>query len=106
MPSWAFDNNGRDVYVKCNPILPDDIELDDSNNIHIYRTFNISDIWGKDIIEIDVYNRTYKIETKKITLQPNQEIYILNSGISRVNTKNMLDISVLSTVFIHIQLEM
>jgi len=110
IPLWhhelIYDNNGRDVYVKCNPILPDDIELDDSNNIHIYRTFNISDIWGKDIIEIDVYNRTYKIETKKITLQPNQEIYILNSGISRVNTKNMLDISVLSTVFIHIQLEM
>lgn len=110
IPLWhhelIYDNNGRDVYVKCNPILPDDIELDDSNNIHIYRTFKISDIWGKDIIEIDVYNRTYKIETKKITLQPNQEIYILNSGISRVNTKNMLDISVLSTVFIHIQLEM
>lgn len=110
IPLWhhelTYDNNGRDVYVKCNPILPDDIELDDSNNIHIYRTFHISDLWGKDIIEIDVYNRTYKIETKKITLQPNQEIYILNAGISRVNTKNMLDISTLSTVFIHIQLEL
>lgn len=108
IPLWhhelTYDNNGRDVYVKCNPILPDDIELDDSNNIHIYRTFQISDLWGKDIIEIDVYNRTYKIETKKITLQPNQEIYILNAGISRVNIKNMLDISTLSTVFIHIQL--
>jgi hypothetical protein len=109
IPLWhhelTYDNNGRDVYVKCNPILPDDIELDDSNNIHIYRAFNISDIWGKDIIEINVYNRIYEIETKKITLQPKQEIYILNTGISRVNTKNMLDISILSTVFIHIELE-
>jgi hypothetical protein len=110
IPLWhhelTYDNNGRDVYVKCNPILPADIELDDSNNIHIYRTFNINDIWGKDTIEINVYNRIYKIETKKITLQPNQEVYIPNSGISRVNTKNMLDISTLSAVFIHIQLEL
>ena len=110
IPLWhhelTYDNNGRCIYVKCNPILPDDIELDDSNNIHIYRTFNINDLWGKEIIEITVYNHTYNIETKKITLQSEQEICIPKSGISRINTKNMLDISILSTVFIHIQLEL
>lgn len=110
IPLWhhelMYDNNDINIYIKCNPILPDDIDLDDNNNIHIYRTLKINELWGKDVFEINVYNRKYTIETKKLSLLPNQIVHIPNAGISRINTKDMLDISNLSTVIFHIQLEL
>lgn len=110
IPLWhhelMYENNNRNIYIKCNPILPDDIELDDNNNIHIYRTFNISELWGKDVFEMNVYSRKYTIETNKLFLQSNQQVNIPNAGISRINTKDMLDISKLSTAIFHIQLEL
>ena len=109
IPLWhhelIYDNNGSDIYVKCNPILPEDIEIDDVNDIHIYRTFKISDLWGKEDIDINVHHRKYNIKINKLLLCPSQHIYILNSGISRINVKNVYDISIQSTVYIHIKLE-
>lgn len=110
IPLWhhelMYDNNDRNIYIKCNPVLPEDIDIDDNNNIHIYRTFKISELWGKDMFEINVYNRKYTIETNKLNFQPNQLVHIPKAGISRVNTKDMLNISNLSTVIFHIQLEL
>lgn len=110
IPLWhhelQYDNNGKDLYVKCNPVLVDDIEIDEINDIHVYKTFNIHDIWGKDKIDIEIGNRIFTIEISKLKLMEKQTIVIVNSGISRPNTKDIYDISMLSTVYIHVTLEL
>jgi len=99
-------NNGNDIYVKCNPILPEDVELDENNDIHIYRNFKISDIWGKEDITVNLGDRDYTIKVNKLKLIREQTIILINSGISYINLKKIYDVSIMTTVFIHISLEM
>ena len=110
IPLWhhelVYDNNGNDIYVKCNPILPEDVELDENNDIHIYRNFKISDIWGKEDITVNLGDRDYTIKVNKLKLIREQTIILMNSGISYINLKKIYDVSIMTTVFIHISLEM
>lgn len=110
IPLWhhelQYDNNGKDLYVRCNPILLDDIEVDDINDIHIYKTFQIHDIWGEKTIDVEVCDRIFTIEVDKLKLTDNQTIFLLNSGISRPNVKKIYDVSIRSTIYIHVTLEL
>ena len=110
IPLWhhelLYDNDGKDIYVRCNPILLDDIEIDETNDIHVYKSYKIHEIWGKQDIEIEIGNRIFPIEAYKLKFIDNQTVFILNSGISRPNVKNIYDISMVSTIYIHITLEL
>ena len=110
IPLWhhelQYDNNGKDIYVRCNPILVDDIEIDEANDIHVYKTFKIHDLWGKDTHDIELGNQIFTIEISKLKLMKNQTIFMCDSGISRPNIKDIYNISILSTVYIHITLEL
>jgi hypothetical protein len=57
VPLWhnelVYDNSGNDIYVKCNPILPENMEIDDANNIKIDINYKISEIWGVDTIYVN-----------------------------------------------------
>jgi hypothetical protein len=110
IPLWhhelLYDNDGKDIYVRCNPILLDDIEIDETNDIHVYKSYKIHEIWGKQDIEIEIGNRIFPIEAYKLKFIDNQTVFILDSGISRPNVKNIYDISMVSTIYIHITLEL
>lgn len=110
IPLWhhelQYDNNGKDLYVRCNPVLLDDIEIDETNDIHVYKSYKIHEIWGKQDIEIEIGNRIFPIEAYELKFIENQTVFILDSGISRPNVKNIYDISMLSTIYIHVTLEL
>ena len=110
IPLWhhelQYDNNGKDLYVRCNPVLLDDIEIDETNDIHVHKSYKIHEIWGKQDIEIEIGNRVFPIEAYELKFIENQTVFILDSGISRPNVKNIYDISMLSTIYIHVTLEL
>jgi len=110
IPLWhhelQYDNNSKDLYVRCNPVLLDDIEIDEINDIHVYKTYNIHDLWSQEHIEVKIGSRIFTVEVNKLKIMRNQTIFILNSGISRPNIKDIYDISILSTVYIHVDLEL
>lgn len=110
IPLWhhelLYDNNGKDLYVRCNPVLLDDIEIDETNDIHVYKSYKIHEIWGKQDIEVAIGNRIFHIEAYKLKFIENQTVFILDSGISRPNVKNIYDISMISTIYIHVTLEL
>ena len=110
VPLWhhelIYENNNRDIYVKCNPVLPDNIEIDDINDIHIYKQYSIKELWGKDTIEVDIHIKKIQLEVDKLKLMRHQTIILLKSGISRVNLKNIYDVSMVSTIHIHVTLDL
>jgi len=110
IPLWhhelQYDNNGKDLYVRCNPVLLDDIEIDEINDIHFYKTYNIHDLWRQEHIDVEIGSRIFTVEVNKLKIMRNQTIFICNSGISRPNIKNIYDVSILSTVHIHLMLEL
>jgi len=110
VPLWhhelIYENNNRDIYVKCNPVLPDNIEIDDINDIHIYKQYSIKELWGKDTFEVDIHIKKIQLEVDKLKLMRHQTIILLKSGISRVNLKNIYDVSTVSTIHIHLTLDL
>lgn len=106
VPLWhhelIYDNSGRDIYVKCIPILKDNITIDNKNNIIILETFNIIDIWNKKSIEIELGNQNFTIELEKLKMAKHQSIILEKKGISKINTSNIYDISKRADIIINI----
>jgi hypothetical protein len=109
VPLWhnelVYDNSGNDIYVKCNPILPENIEIDDANNIKINVSYNIKDIWNTEKLYINIGTKcTLPLTTSTLKLTQNQNIIIADAGISRINVKDVYDITKKSNVHINMTL--
>jgi hypothetical protein len=109
VPLWhnelVYDNSGNDIYVKCNPILPDNIEIDEKSNIIVSSEQNINDIWNVDSFIINVGKTQFYIKRETLRLKEYQTIIFTRQGISRINTKNIYDITNKSDVLITIKLK-
>lgn len=108
VPLWhdelQYDNSGRDIYIKCNPNLPENITIDENNNLHIDLSYTIFEIWGKDEIDFIIGKQTISFKVNNLRLVKKQRIIIPNKGISKINTKNIYDISKKSDLILNITL--
>ena len=109
VPLWhdelIYDNSGNDIYVKCFPVLPDNVSIDEKNNIHIECKYDIKEILPLEFIEVNIGNNVFDIFTKELVVKPNQTVVLKNEGISKINTKDIYDISKKSDVYLHIELK-
>ena len=110
IPLWhnelVYDNDGNDIYIKCNPMLPENIEIDATNNICMHITRNILDIWGKDVVKLDIGKHTIPITISQLKLVPVQTIVFAKMGISKINTKDVYDVSKKSDLHIILTLQL
>jgi hypothetical protein len=108
IPLWhhelIYDASGNEIYVNCIPILPNNIDIDDKNNIHIYVQYDLHDIWGQEYINVDCDNFSIPIKVDNLKLTSNQTIIFVKKGISKINTKDIYDISKISDIYISIKL--
>jgi hypothetical protein len=108
IPLWhhelIYDNNGADLYIQCIPILPDNVEIDEKNNIHVKLSLLIEDIWDKDEIEVNLGNNTFHIRRNQLKMTAKQIVLLSNCGISRVNTDKIYDITKKSDIYVNIEL--
>lgn len=97
IPLWhhelIYDISGRDLYVRCCPLLPDNMSIDEYNNIAVTLKYNIKDILGSPSIDFTIGNKPYSIYMKDIGLLKTQRIILRECGISKINTKNIYDIT-------------
>jgi hypothetical protein len=109
IPLWhhelVYDNSGSEVYVKCYPILPENMEIDNKNNIHIRVHYSIRELLDIETIHIECnqYNLPITIKTLKIVKQ--QRVIFAKQGIARINVHNIYNISEVSDVIVTILLE-
>jgi hypothetical protein len=87
-------------------MLPENIEIDEKNNIHINVNYKIPDIWLKESIDINIGKKIYKITPNLLKLKIDQTVIFAQQGISKVNTEFIYDITKLSDVLIHIKLDL
>jgi len=108
VPLWhhelVYDNSGNDIYVKCFPMLPDNVCIDDQNNIHIECKYDIKEILNKEYIEVNIGNHFFDFYTKELFVKPKQTLVCKGEGISKINTKDIYDISKKSDVYLQIVL--
>ena len=98
------DNSGNEIIVKCSPILPKNILLDEENNIHIILKYDIRELFGKEKKDFTIEGKTYEFYMNDVKLLEKQTIILTNQGISRINIEEIYDVSCKSDVFVHLEL--
>jgi hypothetical protein len=110
IPLWhhelVYDVSGNDLYVKCHPMLPENIEIDEHNNLHVKVTLNISDIWGKELVDIELGKHIFSVPPHTFKFIKNQSILYPKQGISKINCIDIYDISKKTDIYLNITLEL
>jgi hypothetical protein len=99
IPLWSHEIIFGTYIFKCNPILPDNIQIDESNNIIITLYENIQTVFLKKELEV----LHYHINISELYIKPSQTIILKNKGIPIINTENIFYIQ-LSNIIIHLNL--
>lgn len=110
VPLWHSElvygkTTNKQLIVQCEPELPDNVELDENNNIHLYIRYNLVELWNtRDTnVEFSVgsQKRTFCMESLKIK---RGEQVILKKG-EGIPLLAMFDVEELSDIYLHITLE-
>jgi curved DNA-binding protein CbpA len=103
IPLWHNEVYFDNLIVLINPELPEHINIDEENNIHIHININNNDLIHKNIFKINITeNMEIELNTNKLFCKKYQKHIIYNKGISKINEKNLFDISKKSDIIIHI----
>lgn len=94
-----------EICIKCIPNLPEFIDIDCDNNIHIFIKKNIKDIFINQYIKFNLTDtKVITVDSKDISFLPSQEIIIPRIGISKINNSNIYNTSVKSNIILHLTL--
>ena len=108
IPLWhhelVYDNLGHDLYVNCLPDLPDHITIDENNNIHIDVKYNIHDIWEHEYLQVQCDTMCYPIQVNTLKLTNKQNVIFVKQGLSKINVKNIYDVSNRGDVYVTVHL--
>lgn len=106
IPLWqneiVYDISDNELYVSCEPNLPNHINIDDKNNIYISVSYSCKDLFEKDIIYIDFCNKKIPIYTRDLYIKQKQCVRYANQGIPTITSQDVYDVSKLSDIFINI----
>lgn len=97
-PELVYDsgeNGCVDFTVRCCPVLPDHMEIDENNNVIVKLQYSAQYIWERDTNKpIDVpFGKTtvsFLPSSLRFTRKP-QTIRLIEQGISRINQTDMFD---------------
>ena len=87
--------------VTVHPKVPDHIDLDTENNIHVYLSSSITELANKEYLHIP--ELAFEIPVSELYIRTEQIYTIEEKGIS-VLQDNIFDVSQKSNIIIHIQL--
>ena len=106
IPLWhhevVYDISDNELYVSCEPNIPQNMKIDDKNNIYINVSYPCKDMFEQDIIYIDFCNKKIPVYTKNLHIKHKQTIRYANHGIPTITSQDVYDVSKLSDIFINI----
>ena len=106
VPLWHQEMVYENILIKIQPILPDNVTIDEYNNMHITyeeRFINLLNFIKEEIKFIEINN--YKVYLEELRLKKIQVVIFKNEGIPLINTNDILDNKIKGNVLIHIHLE-
>lgn len=96
IPLWhhnvEFDCGEKKIMVNISPRLPDNITIDNDNNVHIHIVTNRA---TEESIVVCLANKTFEVNLS------NEITCFRECGISKINTDNLFAVDGISDVFIH-----
>lgn len=108
VPLWhhklTYDNSGSDLYVVCKPSLPYGIAIDDDNNIIVYLSYKINDLFEKERHEFLVGDTVFSFDRNELRMREHNCIVLANVGLAKINASDMYNVSVRSDIHLDIRI--
>lgn len=100
----------NDIVVLCNPELPENITIDEDNNVHILHFISFDSIKellinNIETIDVNLGHRIYKCSLNYLNIKKEQQCTFKKQGISQIIENDMYNISYKSDVIINIVIE-
>jgi hypothetical protein len=108
IPLWhhelTYDMCEKELIVECYPILPENIRIDEDNNIHVIIEYTKDSIWDHEELDVILGSRVFKIKTNTLKIVKSQKYIIYSKGISLIDTRNIYNIENRSDIHIYINI--
>lgn len=100
--------NGKELIVLCQPVLPNELTIDENNNIYVKKEINIEEIKNmilvNDFVSIELGEKCFSIPIANLHMKKEQ-IYRLNGqGISKILENDIYNIKNKSDIIINIRI--
>lgn len=110
IPLWHSElyfetKNEKNIIIKCIPKLDDHIHIEENNDIHIYITTEMNNLWEKKTLEIKLGEKIISIDSSNLYIKQYQTYILYDKGINTINTKKVYDDSKQSNIYVHIHLK-
>ena len=110
VPLWhhdiVFDHEGRDLFVKCFPVLPENMELDEWNNLTVELEYAVSDVWNQ-MVNVVIGGKTLQFDGRNLCLTESPQMVRFESrGVLHNNINNVFDASVTQDIILIIRLHL
>ena len=103
VPSWHnelyFDSNdGTEIIVLCQPLLPTNISIDENNNLYVEKTINMTTelhylLKHVGFVSIEIGEKWFSIPLNHLHLKEEQLYILKKQGISSISEKDIYNIN-------------
>jgi len=95
VPLWHdevyYKHKNNDLVIKCIPDLPENISLDNDNNVLIETDYSIDLLLKEEFIHYQLGKQHYTIPIKELKIERRQIYVFKKKGISLINNNNIYD---------------
>ena len=107
VPLWHhelhFSLQEKDLIVRCEPDIPKEIWINESNNMYIQKQISINDLFEKGFYEFEVGEKSFKITSESLKITKEKQIILLKeSGILRINEEDTYDSTLRSDIYVEV----
>lgn len=108
VPMWhhelSYDSgigvDGDGLVVKCVPDLPNGVDIDADNNIHVFLDLTIDDVFDNEKIKFFIGEKVFSISCDMLKFYSRQTVILRECGIPRINDGDLFDVSVLGDIYV------
>lgn len=110
VPLWhhemMFEHEGRDLTVRCVPVLPDNMEIDEWNVLSVWLEYKVEDVWNREVF-VDIGGQTFSFDGRKLRLtEEEQEVVLEGCGLLYNNIMNIFDATKKQNIVLLIRLRL
>ena len=107
VPLWHhelhYSLQDKDLIVRCEPEIPKDIWINESNNMYIQKQISISDLFQKGFYEFEIGEKSFKITSDSLKITKEKQIVLLKeAGILRINEEHTYDASIRGDIYVEV----
>jgi hypothetical protein len=106
VPLWHSEliYDKHNLQVQCEPELPENVHLDEYNNVHIWLKYVIGELWTEKMIEFVLGSQTFEIQVELLRIKKEQYMVLEKKGIPVPNSGNIFSVQEISDIYVHIEI--